>query len=581
MDFSQSLDSLQGTSTAAVAPPPLPHQAQRAMTSRAIAAAVCVAAAYVPIVWSYVAAVIELPHYSFVLLLPLGAAVLAWPRFRKLGVVRPGDRIGFALWLTPAILGLLVAIVLESPWFGVISALFALMAVVYAIGGTRFALAMLPAWVVLWMGVRLPLTMDESLAQKLQNIAAYRASIVLDAMGEKHLLDGNVVETPMTSEDGGTKRYMVEEACSGIQSLFAVTACTIFFALWMRETWWRALLLLSFAWWWVWAANVGRVILITYLNSNYGWKVDEGLPHTILGATLFAVTLGLIVSTEHLLLFVIPRGLGKKGQKVERDPNDIPDFGPTVWPSATAMPLSSFTLAGLFLGLVVLQWLPQMREPEASATPVNLDDTLDEKFAPKQIAGWQLVDGGYKSEQRREDSQWGARSQSWKYRKGTQEMVVSVDYPFRGWHELTICYEADGWFRQGRDVVGLAAVPALEGVAKPDEKCVRALFHRPDVSAYGYLLFESLNDRRQPIPVPVGGREVVQKLRDRLTAFVERVKTLGASGSGLNDQTQSFQLQVFMQGYAPSTDEERNEAALIFAEFRGLLARSLPTEDAS
>jgi hypothetical protein len=244
-------------------------------------------------------------------------------------------------------------------------------------------------------------------------------------------------------------------------------------------------------------------------------------------------------------------------------------------------PISSFVLAGLYLGLVVLQWLPQMREPAASATPVNLANTLVEDFAPKQIAGWNLVSDGYKSEQRRADSQWGARSQSWKYRKGTQELVVSVDYPFRGWHELTICYEADGWLRQGRDVIDLPAVKALKGVVKPDEKCVRALFHRPDVSAYGYLLFESFNDRRQPIPVPRGGRDVVQKLEDRLTAFVERVRTLGASGSGLNDQTQSFQVQVFMQGFTPSTDEERAEAAEVFAEFRGLLARNLPTEDQS
>jgi hypothetical protein len=318
------------------------------------------------------------------------------------------------------------------------------------------------------------------------------------------------------------------------------------------------------------------------LNSNFGWKVDEGVPHTILGASLFVVTLGLIISTEHLLLFFLPRGIGKGGQApAERDPDAVPNFGPTVWPAVASTPISSFVLAGVFLGLIVLQWLPQMREPVASATPVNLESTLVEEFAPKQIAGWTLVNGAYKSEQRRTDSQWGARSQSWKYRKGTQELVVSIDYPFRGWHELTICYEADGWTRDTREVVDLPAVETLEGVIKPEEKLVQAVFRRPDVSAYGFLLFESLNDRRQPIPVPRGGREVVQKLRDRLTAFVERVQTLGASGSGLNDQTQSFQLQVFMQGFSPSTPAERAEAALIFAEFRGLLARSLPTEDPS
>jgi exosortase len=567
-------------STAAVVlPPPLP-QSRPAAAGRTVVAAACLAFAHLPIVWNYVAAVVELPHYSFVLLLPVGAVVLAWPRIRRMGLLKPGGTLGFIGWLLPAILGLIVATVLESPWFGSIAGLFALMAVVYAIGGSRFVMAMMPAWIVLWMGIRLPLTADEWLAQKLQAIAAGRASVVLNALGEKHLLDGNVVETPITSGEAGTKRYMVEEACSGIQSLFAVTACTIFFALWMRESWWRALLLLAAAWWWVWAANVGRVILITYLNSNYGWQVDEGWPHTVLGAVLFVVTLGLIISTEHLMLFFIPRGLRPGHDKPsQRDPAAVPDFGPTVWPVISATPVSSILVALLYVGLAVLQWLPHLREPAPSATPVNLEGTLVEGFAPKQIAGWTLVDGSYKNEQRRSDSQWGARSQSWKYRKETQEITVSVDYPFRGWHELTICYEADGWSGGVREIIDLPKLEVLEGVAKPDEKCVMAVFRRPDVSAYGYLLFESLNDRREPIPVPRGGRNVVQKLRDRLTAFVERVRTLGASGNGLNDQTQTFQLQVFMQGFVASDDKDRAEAAEVFGVFRGLLARSLTPQD--
>lgn len=567
-------------STAAVViPPPLPRSRPVA-AGRLVVAAACLAFAHLPIVWNYVAAVIELPHYSFVLLLPVGAAVLAWPRIRRLGVLKPGKALGFVGWLLPAILGLVVAIVLESPWFGSIAGLFALMAVIYAIGGTRFVMAMMPAWIVLWMGIRLPLTADEALAQKLQSVAAARASVVLNAIGEKHLLDGNVVETPVTNGDAGTKRYMVEEACSGIQSLFAVTACTIFFALWMRESWWRALILLAAAWWWVWVANVGRVILITYLNTNYGWQVDEGWPHTLLGAGLFVVTLGLIISTEHLMLFFIPRGLRTGGERAsDRDPSAIPDFGPTVWPAVSATPMSSILVALLYVGLVVLQWLPHLREPAPSATPVNLDGTLVEGFAPHKIAGWTLVDGSYKNEQRRADSQWGARSQTWKYRQGTQELVVSVDYPFRGWHELTICYEADGWTREGRTVIDLPKVAALEGIVKPDEKCVVAVFRRPEVSAYGYLLFESLNDRHQPIPIPRGGRDVVQKLRDRLTAFGERVSTFGASGNGLNDQTQSFQLQVFMQGFVASDDKDRDQAAEVFGVFRGLLARNLAQQN--
>lgn len=571
-------------STAAVVETPVPR-ARRAVSGRAIAAASCLAIAHIPLVWSYTTAIIELPHYGFVLLLPIGAAVLAWPRINKLGVLKPGGTVGFLAWITPAVFGLLIAVVHESPWVGAISALFALMAVVYAVGGRRFVMSMMAAWIVLWMGIRLPLTADETLAQKLQEIAADRAGIVLDSLGQLHLLDGNVVETPTDSIDSPTKRYMVEEACSGVQSLFAITACTVFFSLWMRETWWRAILLLVAAWWWVWVANVGRVVLVTYLNSNFGWKVDEGNLHDALGIGLFIITLALIISTEHLMLFFLPRGLSAGNDRPDEQPAAEADFGKTTWPAASRTKLASIPLTLGYSLLIVGQWLLTLREPEASATPVNLEGTLVREFAPQEYDGWALVEDGYKSEQRRSDSQWGARSQSWRYRKGTQELVVSVDYPFRGWHELTICYEADGWQRKSRDVIGVPKAGGSSTPAKAEvtsvstsiqaQPCVRALFHRPDISAYGFLLFGSFNDRQDPIPVPRGGRDVLQKLRDRLVAFVERVRTLGASGNGLNDQTQSYQLQVFMQSFVPSAESDRTGAAKLFAEFQSRLARNL------
>ena len=535
----------------------------------AIVTLACLAAAYLPLVWSYVAAMLELPHYGFVALLPVAAGVLAWEPLRSLGSLKPGDRTGLAAWLVPAVLGLLVAVILESPWFAAVAFLFALMGAAHAVGGSRLTAALLPAWIVLWMGIRLPLTADQALAQSLQRIAADRASLVLNTMDILHLRDGNVVETPQ-------KRYMVEEACSGVQSLFAITACTVFFALWMRESWWRTLLLLAAAWWWVWIANVARVILVTYLNSQYGWTVDEGGLHDALGIALFVVTLGLIVSTEHLILFFLPR-------QIDPDrPGHVPstaagsrNFGRTVWPALGRTRLASVLTAAAFLGLAVLQWLPYLRVPQASATPANLDALLVADFAPPQIGGWQRIDAGYASTQRRDDSQWGARSQSWRYRSGSQTLTVSVDYPFRGWHELTECYEADGWLRRSRDVVepppsALAGDPSV-----PKEQFVRAVFHRPEKSDYGFLLCEVFNDRARPISVPRGGRDVAQRLLDRLQAFVDRVTTLGAVGSGVSDQTQSYQLQVFMTGVTPSTDEDRAGAARVLTEFRRLLVDKL------
>lgn len=545
---------------------PLPRS-QPIFSWRAMLGIVSLLLAFGPIVYRYLRGVIQLPHYEFVLLLPIGAAILAIPRWSRLGSLTPGKALPFFWLLGGGILLLLASIVLDSPWFGAIAGLFAAAAAIYAVGGRRLLLVLLPAWCLLWLGIRLPLTADEHLSQRLQQIAATRASAVLNYLGEDHILDGNVVETPQ-------QRYMVEEACSGVQSLFAITACTVFFALWMREPAGRVILLLLVAWWWVWLANVGRVIAVTVLNSRWDLPVAEGMGHTILGIVLFCMTLGLIVSSEHLILFFLPRGIFTNKDKIGRaaDKTQV-DHGPTRLPGLSLTWLSSSTLVVSCIGLALLQWLPQMNVPLPSATPVTLDG-LQAGLAPAEMNGWRLRDEGYSFVERRADSQWGAKSQSWRYSKGPKDLVVSVDYPFLGFHELTICYRADGWIMESRKVAGVQRDPQSADVIGADEKCVETVLQKPQDGAYGFLMFTSFNDRQEALPV-AQQLSVYQRLLDRVNAFWDRLRTMGAVGSGKDDQVQSFQMQVFLQMPATPTEADREEARAIFADIRARLGRHL------
>lgn len=523
--------------------------------------------AHLPILWRYVFDVVELPHYEFVMLLPIGVAVIAWPRCRTLGNMTPGRAVPFYCWIGAALVILAASIVLDSPWFGAISALPAAAGTAYAVGGRRLLMAILPAWALLWIGIRLPLSYDEKLAQSLQKIAAQRASHVMNYFGVEHILDGNVVETPPDT------RYMVEEACSGVQSLFAITACTLFFALWMREPAGRVILLLLVGWWWVWVANVVRVVAVTVLNSRWGLPVDQGWGHDALTIVLFAATLGLIVSSEHLFLFLLPRGIFSRNERIDAGVmKPLPNYGPTKIPSLGQTQLASPMFIGAYVVVGVLQWLPQIYVPKPSATPMMLGK-VDISLAPESVNGWQLVPDAYKSEQRRPDSQWGAHSHTWHYVKGPRELIVSLDYPFRGWHELTICYDADGWQVESRNVIDVERGAAGQ---EQQEKCVESVLHRPELSNYAYLLFTTFNDRQQPLPAE--RMNLYQKLAERLTSFVERVKTMGASGSGQNDQVQSFQLQVLLQGAATPTEEDRRDATAAFVEFRSRLGQFLQQE---
>lgn len=564
---------------------PLPRS-QTIVSWRAVLGIVSLLLAHLPILWRYLSGVVELPHYEFVMLLPIGAAVLAVPRWGRLGNLVPGKGATFFIWLGAGLSLLLVSIVLDSPWFGAVASLLSSAAAIYAIGGRRLLLVLLPAWCLLWLGIRLPLTADERLSQKLQEVAATRASAVLNYLEVDHILDGNVVETP-------THRYMVEEACSGVQSLFAITACTVFFALWMREPIGRVLLLLLVAWWWVWLANVVRVIAVTILHSRWDLPVTEGWGHDALGMVLFGLTLGLIVSSEHLLLFFLPRGIFSGKDKLERhtSKNQQVDHGPTRLPDLGKTWLASPALVVVCMVFVVLQWLPQLNAAPPTATPVTLDG-ITMSLAPASFEGWTLLpdepdavndevnnNDGYSKKQRRDDSQWGARSQTWHYRKGSRDLIVSIDFPFRGWHELTICYRADGWNMKSRKVVDIARPASASGVIGTGEKCVETVMERPELGSHSYLVFTSFNDRQEALAV-AEQLSIVQRLKDRLNGFWERIRTLGRSGGGRDDQVQSYQLQVLFQGQTTPNLEDSREAMALFVEMRARLGQFLAQQSA-
>lgn len=528
-------------------------------------------AAHLPVLWNYAWSLYSLPHYGYILSLPIFAAVLAYSRVRHLGELSPGNVWIAAVWFFPALFLLAASSVFDSPWLGGVSSIWVLIALGYAVGGAPLVKALLPAWAMLCLAIRLPFLLDERLVQKLQTIAGERASSLLHYFGQPHILDGNVVETPV-------KRYLVEEACSGVQSLFAITTCTIFYILWSRMAWWRAILILGVSWFWVWTANVARIVLVTYLNSTFGWKVDEGALHDTMGVALFAVTLLLILSTSHLIWFFLPYGIfgGRDGDMASADAEK--QLGPpTKLPRLRGTIFSSPVFQFAYLALLLFVWIPQWRVPAVIASPVQLNQ-LGKGFAPQNYDGWVLVGGTFQNpngepDSRRDDSQWGARSQNWKYRKGSKEIVVSLDYPFLGWHDLTTCYAVDGWKIDNREVAPVPASTEVEDAIGKDERYVKTSMRRLEKNDYGFVAYQCFNDRKVPIPVPE--LNVFSMARDRLKAYRQRLLTMGASGSGLNDQVRTYQVQVLMQDHAELADDDRREAERFFVHFRTLLDRAL------
>jgi exosortase len=253
-------------------------------------------------VWVFLTGVWRRPHYQFFPFLLAAAAYLAWKNWppaaddeqRERGSVLAG------LLLLAGITLLIGDIVLlhGKHWLAGVSAVFVAGGLMLHFAGKASLRSLIPVWLLLWLVIPLPLGQDYRLIQDLQLVTAQLTSMVLDVFNVAHLLDGVVLVFP-------GKRLFVEQACSGIQSLFALLACTAVYVVWARRPLVPALLLLSSAVFWAVVANMVRVATVAFAFSANGMDLSAGWLHGLLGLVVFALALGLIASTDALLMFLI------------------------------------------------------------------------------------------------------------------------------------------------------------------------------------------------------------------------------------------------------------------------------------
>ena len=164
---------------------------------------------------------------------------------------------------------------------GRVAAMVAIRAVSFALGGRSLIARLLPAWGFLWLALPLPLGLDLRLIAKLQSLTSHGSSACLDELGVLHLLEGNVLVLP-------GRQLFVEEACSGVYSLIAVLACTLYLTLWYQRTPIRAAILILTAMGWVVLGNVARVTAVALLLTSWGIDASQGWRHDGLGMIVFA-----------------------------------------------------------------------------------------------------------------------------------------------------------------------------------------------------------------------------------------------------------------------------------------------------
>ena len=146
--------------------------------------------------------------------------------------------------------------------------------------------------------IRPPFNFDETAIQYLQQLTSSFASDFLNALRIDHILIGNVIQ-PMTGP-----ALLVEEACSGVQSLFTVMFIAAFIGVSREYSVVRTLLLISSAVFWALLMNIGRVMAIAIAQTQLSLDLTAGWRHDAVGYAAMLLAIPLLLSTDRFIQFL-------------------------------------------------------------------------------------------------------------------------------------------------------------------------------------------------------------------------------------------------------------------------------------
>lgn len=163
----------------------------------------------------------------------------------------------------------------------------------------RFGLAeILKIWFPLfYLGFLLPLpgwVIDQGTAP-LKQLVSYMATSIVEPFGVPIYREGVTLVV-------GPYQLLVEDACSGLNSMVGLVAISLFYIYLLRSASWKyslflAALLIPVAI----VANALRIVILILLTYFFGDAVGQGFLHVTAGLFLFAVALLLMFGIDNLL----------------------------------------------------------------------------------------------------------------------------------------------------------------------------------------------------------------------------------------------------------------------------------------
>ena len=401
-------------------------------------------------------------HYQFFPIVLLGAGILAHQRLQNVSDIRPPTLTLRIILYTVFSCSLFTgAVLLQSNWIGTVAFLTAIWTLIWFIGGEEIAARLRGPMCLILLIIPLPLNLDNRLIVELQEVSTQFASSMLDLCGLKHSISGVAIATTQ-------KNFMVEEACSGVHSLFSCLCVMAFICAMQQYGSLRALLILAQTVGWVVAANTLRVFLIVYAYTVLGIALDTGIGHELLGAVTYGVALLLSLSADRLLFFVVPAASlvtfkkttaysegsasSQVMKQVEGRFNRINQFfNKSRFPPSTSLNISLCVLLLFFTPLTILNvngaLSPQGKQQVGLSNP-DFQKTIENLLSAPDIflsepVGWQLIET--KTVERQRGSLIGESTNVLRFSGSGLIVDFSIDRYFQDWNNLSAGYQAEGW----------------------------------------------------------------------------------------------------------------------------------------
>ena len=341
----------------------------------------------------------------------------------------------------------LIALVLYSPWLAHVASV--LLCVSWAFGrfGNLTTLRICGICGLLAVTIPLPLEMDRTLVQVLQGLSANISSRLMDLTGILHFQKGNIIEIT-------ARPLFVEEACSGVDSQYALMAVAGGLLLIGRAGLVVSLITIVTVPLWAILGNLLRIYSIVFALEFLNVDLTSGAIHTILGFVTFSLAAFAHWSSVQFLNYFVCLfsnvNLHAKGRSDNQQDRGIGAISKTssmaVFKGLFAVP---FVLLLFFPFCIadLLEFWPRSANPPLFASQLANIFPKEGDF-PNQLLGSEQI--GFTTKTRVSNDNLGQYSRIWQYSRENADQVVSLDFPFRGWHPLWICYETTGWKEQQR-----------------------------------------------------------------------------------------------------------------------------------